>query len=139
MVTMQQVEPLPGYRLRLHLSDGRTVERDLRHLVPATADPNNVFTPWRDPSYFAQVRLADYGTVVWPNGVDLDPDVLIRGITPIAEPAMKRHRGPQKTPTKTMIAIRIDREALARYRATGRGWQTRLAADVERCAARLPS
>lgn len=52
--------------------------------------------------------------------------------------AAKRRRGPQKHPTKEMLAIRVDREALAKYRATGRGWQTRLAATIERAARRLP-
>lgn len=50
----------------------------------------------------------------------------------------KRGRGPQKQPTKAMLAIRVNREALARYRATGKGWQTRLAATIERAAERLP-
>lgn len=49
----------------------------------------------------------------------------------------KRHRGPQKQPTKVMIAIRVDRTAVTKYRATGRGWQTRLAATIERAARRL--
>ena len=31
----------------------------------------------QDPEYFAQVRVgSESGTIVWPNGVDLDPDVL---------------------------------------------------------------
>jgi hypothetical protein len=34
-----------------------------------------VFEPLRDPDFFAQVTV-DHGTVVWPNGVDLDPVVL---------------------------------------------------------------
>jgi hypothetical protein len=80
-VRIRTVEALPGYRLRLGLSDGRTVDRDLSALVPATDDPHNVFTPWRDPAYFAQVRLAEiWPAPVWPNGVDLDPDVLIWGV-----------------------------------------------------------
>lgn len=49
-----------------------------------------------------------------------------------------RRRGKQHTPTKAMLAIRVDREALDRYRATGRGWQTRLAATIARAAQRLP-
>jgi uncharacterized protein (DUF4415 family) len=52
--------------------------------------------------------------------------------------AAKRHRGPQKRPTKAMLVIRVDRAALAKFRATGKGWQTRLAATIERAAARLP-
>jgi hypothetical protein len=74
-VRIHTVEALPGYRLRLGLSDGRTVERDLSQDLWG-----EVFEPLKDPAFFAQVRLADYGTVVWANGVDLDPDVLIWGV-----------------------------------------------------------
>jgi YgiT-type zinc finger domain-containing protein len=35
---------------------------------------------WRDPAYFAQVRLDTWPAPVWPNGEDLDPDVLIWGV-----------------------------------------------------------
>jgi uncharacterized protein (DUF4415 family) len=34
-------------------------------------------------------------------------------------------RGAQKTATKELISLRIDRDVLAAYRATGTGWQTR--------------
>lgn len=34
-----------------------------------------------------------------------------------------RGRGPQKAPTKEMVSIRIDRDILAKLRATGPGWQ----------------
>lgn len=78
-VRIQSVEALPGYRLRLGLSDGRTVERDLSDLVPAPGI-ESVFSPWRDPAYFAQVQLDTWPAPVWPNGEDLDPDVLIWGI-----------------------------------------------------------
>jgi hypothetical protein len=36
----------------------------------------------KDPSYFRQVRAhPESGTVVWPNGADLDPDVLYAHLT----------------------------------------------------------
>jgi len=36
-----------------------------------------VFTPLQDIDYFAQVEVdLEAGTIVWPNGVDLCPDVL---------------------------------------------------------------
>ena len=82
-VRITTVEPLLGYRLRLGLSDGRTVERDLSHLLPGPhASPDNVFRPWLDPAYFAQVSLPaePWPAPTWPNGVDLDPDVLIWGV-----------------------------------------------------------
>jgi len=34
-------------------------------------------------------------------------------------------RGPQKSPTKELISLRVDRDVVAAYRATGTGWQTR--------------
>jgi uncharacterized protein (DUF4415 family) len=34
-------------------------------------------------------------------------------------------RGPQQRPTKELISLRVDRDVVAAYRATGAGWQTR--------------
>jgi len=42
--------------------------------------------------------------------------------------AIRRYRGqrgPQKTPTKEMISLRVDRDVVAAYRASGPGWQAR--------------
>lgn len=39
-------------------------------------------------------------------------------------------RGPQKAPTKEMITIRIDRDVLTAFRATGAGWQVRVNAAL---------
>jgi uncharacterized protein (DUF4415 family) len=52
--------------------------------------------------------------------------------------AKRRWRGAQRTPTKVMVTLRLDREALAGYRATGRGWQTRMSETISRAAKRLP-
>lgn len=35
-------------------------------------------------------------------------------------------RGPQKTPTKERITIRLSRDVVERFRATGEGWQSRV-------------
>ncbi len=62
-----------AYRLRLVFEDGLAGEVDIAKLVPFTG----VFEPIRDPDVFGQARVdADLGTVVWPNGADLAPDVL---------------------------------------------------------------
>jgi uncharacterized protein (DUF4415 family) len=42
-------------------------------------------------------------------------------------------RGPQKSPTKELISLRLDRDVVAALRATGVGWQTR-ANDALRAA-----
>jgi uncharacterized protein (DUF4415 family) len=36
---------------------------------------------------------------------------------------LKKKRGPQRTPTKSLISIRLSPDVLAALRATGRGWQ----------------
>jgi hypothetical protein len=65
-------------RLHLRFEDGVEGVVDLApHL-----SFQGVFEPLRDPVYFAQVRVdADLGTVAWPNGADLDPDVLYSRVT----------------------------------------------------------
>ena len=39
-------------------------------------------------------------------------------------------RGPQKTPTKERITIRLSREVVERFRESGEGWQTRVDAAL---------
>ncbi len=77
LVRIRHVVPLEGHRLRMSLSDGRVIERDVG---PLFVGP--VFESVRNnPSLFAQARV-EHGTVVWPGDVDLDPDVLIWGGPP---------------------------------------------------------
>ncbi len=38
----------------------------------------------------------------------------------------RRVRGPQRSPTKEMISLRLDRDLVERLRATGPGWQGRI-------------
>jgi len=40
-------------------------------------------------------------------------------------------RGPQKAPTKERITIRLSREVVESFRATGEGWQTRVDAALQ--------
>jgi uncharacterized protein (DUF4415 family) len=35
-------------------------------------------------------------------------------------------RGPQKAPTKTLVSLRLSPEVIDHFKATGRGWQTRI-------------
>lgn len=67
-----EVEHLGNLSLRLTFSDGLVRELDFDALLQG-----GVLEPLRDPSVFGQVKVDDVaGTVCWPNGVDLDPDVL---------------------------------------------------------------
>ncbi len=72
MVAVTQVEALEAYRLRVRFDDGseRTVD-----LADELWGPMG--EPLRDHDYFRQVRVdPELRTIVWPNGFDLDPDVL---------------------------------------------------------------
>jgi hypothetical protein len=67
------VQPLDGYRLWLRFEDGLEGEVDVAKCVPFTG----VFAPLRDRKEFAAVRLnRELGSIYWPSGADLDPDVL---------------------------------------------------------------
>ena len=35
-------------------------------------------------------------------------------------------RGPQKAPTKTQLTLRLSRDVVDAFKATGRGWQSRM-------------
>lgn len=39
---------------------------------------------------------------------------------------LRGRRGKQKAPTKELISLRVSRDVLGRFRATGTGWQTRM-------------
>jgi hypothetical protein len=69
---------LGDYRLQLRFEDGVEGVIDLGQQLSF----QGVFKPLRDALYFAQVRVDPaLGTVAWPNGADLDPDVLYGQIT----------------------------------------------------------
>lgn len=69
------VEHLGGHRLRLTFADGFIGDVDLSDRLHAPKGP--MFEPLRDVAYFAKVSVdSELGTVVWPNGADLAPDVL---------------------------------------------------------------
>ncbi len=69
------VEHLGGHHLRLTFADGFVGDVDLAGRFLAPTGP--MFEPLRDVAYFAKVSVdSELGTVVWPNGADLAPDVL---------------------------------------------------------------
>jgi hypothetical protein len=72
LVDVTSVEVLGHYRLLLGFSDGSTREIDLTGELHGP-----IFEPLADPDFFNQVRVdPELGTIVWPNGADLDPLVL---------------------------------------------------------------
>jgi hypothetical protein len=66
------VEHLGDYRLRLTFSDGLVRELDFEGVLVA-----GVFESLKNVQMFGLVAVDPVsGTIGWPNGVDLDPDVL---------------------------------------------------------------
>jgi hypothetical protein len=81
MVRIAAAVPLSGRRVELTLTDGRVIERDL---APLLAGP--IFDQIRlSDEGFAEMRVHN-GTLTWPNGADLCPDVLIWGGLPPGDP-----------------------------------------------------
>ena len=72
MIEIAAVEPLEGRAVRLTLSDGEVVVRDLGDLLRGP-----LFEPLAsDDELFRQVHVG-YGTLVWPGAIDIAPETLI--------------------------------------------------------------
>ncbi len=75
------VEALGEQRLLLTFEGGERREIDLAKVLSF----EGVFEPLQDPAYFRSVHVEpEVGTIVWPNGADLCPDVLYEKSTPLA-------------------------------------------------------
>ncbi|WP_096700714.1 DUF2442 domain-containing protein [Magnetospirillum sp. 15-1] len=68
-----QVTTVDGFKLRLRFEDGTEGEVDCSTLLSF----KGIFAPLKDPAEFARVRVnPELGTICWPNGADICPDVL---------------------------------------------------------------
>ena len=75
---VRRVEVLEGYCLRLGFTDGSEGDIDVSSMV----DFEGVFAPLRESGYFARVRVdPELGTICWPNGADIDPEILYSAAT----------------------------------------------------------
>lgn len=81
LVRVTGVEVLDRYRLRLTFNDGVVGIVDLAQELWG-----EMFEPLRDEKLFCQARLdQELGTVVWPNGADLDSESRQRARTAAGE------------------------------------------------------
>ncbi len=72
------VRPLGDYRLHVRFDDGAEGTIDLAKVISFTG----IFEPLNDRAYFSKVDVnPDVGTLCWPNGADIDPDVLYSLVT----------------------------------------------------------
>jgi len=88
LVDIVEARPLGGYRVHLRFEDGVEADVDLGELIRF----DGVFAPLRDPARFAELRVhPELGTICWPGGADLDPDVLYARAT--GKPIAVSHSG----------------------------------------------
>ena len=81
-----EVRPLDGYRLHLRFEDGVNGDIDVSDLIRF----EGIFAPLRDPHFFQQVRVhPELGVICWPNGADLDPDVLYSRVSGAPVPSFE--------------------------------------------------
>ena len=85
MLRVRSVTPLEGRSVRLTLSDGSDIERDLTDLLDG---PVFVRIAAED-AVFRSVHAID-GTLVWPGDVDIAPETLIWGGPTPADEATRR-------------------------------------------------
>lgn len=69
------VKPEAPYQLYIEFDDGVSGIIDISETLKGS-----VFEPLKNPDFFSQVSLDDWGAPCWPNGVDLAPDALYEKI-----------------------------------------------------------
>jgi hypothetical protein len=70
---IKDVRASGGYRLRVVFRDDYIGEVDLWPLIEKPRGP--LTEAFQDPAFFAKVYV-DLNAAAWPNGYDIDPDVL---------------------------------------------------------------
>lgn len=65
----------PRYSIDVEFDDGLSGTIDL-----STELHGPVFEPLRDPSFFAQAHIDEFGVICWPNGADLAPEFVYEEI-----------------------------------------------------------
>ena len=59
-------------------------------------------------------------------GIALDEENPASEVVPAVVAAARRTRGKQVAPTKELVSLRLDPDVVARLRASGPGWQSRV-------------
>lgn len=89
--SIKKVEYLDGFKLALTFNDNKKKAVDLKKY--SKEGQETVFYPFRNLDFFKSVKVDKHtGTIVWPNGVDLCPDVLYKIGTDLKEDVKKSHQ-----------------------------------------------
>ena len=69
-LSVKKVKPLNDYKLELTFENNETKIFDVKPYLDT-----GLFRTLKDKHFFKTVKVS-YDTIEWPNGVDLDPEVL---------------------------------------------------------------
>jgi hypothetical protein len=69
-LSVKKVKPLPNYKLELTFENKEKKIFDVKPYLDT-----GLFKTLKDEKYFKMVKVS-YDTIEWPNGIDLDPEVL---------------------------------------------------------------
>ena len=77
LVRVQSIEPKHKFNVLVQFTNNSQKQIDLE---PYLHGP--IFEPIRNTMSMFRSMYVEEGTIAWPNGADIDPDVLFYGLTP---------------------------------------------------------
>jgi uncharacterized protein (DUF4415 family) len=60
-------------------------------------------------------------------------------VFPDLSASVRKGRGPNKLPTKKLVSLRLSREVIEHFKATGEGWQSRIDETLRKAVKRKAS
>ena len=77
LIRVRRVETVEGLTVQVEFEDSTVRLLDLAPLMRGAIFDELL----QNPELFNQITV-EHGTIAWPNGADIDPDVLYYGLTP---------------------------------------------------------
>ena len=86
-LSVNKVQPLHDYKLELTFENNETKIFDVKPYLDT-----GLFKTLKDENFFKRVKVS-YDTIEWPNGIDLDPEILYEKSEMTNEPTRRKRRG----------------------------------------------
>lgn len=77
-IRVQSIEPLEPPIMRVQFTNGEQRDINLANYIAS----GTIFEPVRNDAVYFRSAQVEGGTIAWPNGADIDPDVLFYEVTP---------------------------------------------------------
>ncbi len=78
-------KPLKDYRIDILFDDGT---KGIISIKDRLFGP--VFEPIKDPDFFSQLSVDEFGVICWPNGADIAPDAIYQKLKSGSSPGKKK-------------------------------------------------